>query len=241
MDKPVFEYYQIEEVAKKANLSTRDLFEYCRQDSLNIQIQWGKARRLQRNQKCQYEEEWRPLEIYYDLPIIRPKSPCENCQYLTNKDASTCFFNYEQEYLEQFTHEEIAELGSIDINNSRLWVHKDDLKNFLSAQTNTLEETITVDVTDKTAGIPKLDSSNINDEEFTESERKKYLKIIGALIAINYDAEHYNLPSGPNASQITETIHSKLKVKDFNINGIGERTIRDIIKKAWTAIQENKV
>ena len=133
MNPPEYEYTGIEELAKRWNLTPREMLEYCRKDNLKILINWRRNKRQQFNVSCFYKDDWMPVPLEHDFPLLRVKSLCEGCQHSGNK--SVCNFEYPEEYLQGLNQDEHDCLGNIYINQKKdLWVSQAEVERFEKAQ-----------------------------------------------------------------------------------------------------------
>jgi|GEM_PF-5757068 len=85
---------------------------------------------------------------------------------------------------------------------------------------------------------------------------KSLLKLVGALIKINYEKSPYIVEGKLNVNQVKTHIHEKLSLMDITVHGIDDRSIRnkitdgyqlfidelpEIIAASINAIEENKI
>lgn len=131
MEKPEHEYYSLESLSKESGLSFLDLFEYCRQGKLRIEINWSHARLGQFNTSCTKDQyKWIDLSISYDFPIIRAMSPCEDCTSKGNRKE--CKFEWTEEYLQSLQQEEIDSLEHfVRIDSNDLFVKSVEKNKFV--------------------------------------------------------------------------------------------------------------
>lgn len=89
--------------------------------------------------------------------------------------------------------------------------------------------------------ICENESNEARPDSLSTKQESKYLKVIGALLAVHYSGENYKKGGdNSNISAIIGSIHKALAKNGISNNGLSDSTLKPIIKGALEAIEENR-
>lgn len=224
MTKPDFNYYSIQQLLElwsEHKITIADLRQYGAEGKLQFLVKWNDLRENSFNLQCSIKDEW------LDISPEDIKKPGDiNFCNIRCKDNSNCKFDPPEIYLQETSDEERDNLGKLICSFKDLFVSHDDFQTFDMQFSSATKRSIS-----------QKDDGDINPRRETT-----LLKVIGAFLVLHYDKRQYLQDSGKlNASKIYNDITKNLSDKQYNLNGLSDRTLRDLIPDAYDEICENLI